>query len=118
MIERSNPEGMHTPPGYSHVTVVTGGRTVHLAGQCPMDANGDLVGADDLLAQTDAVVRNIELALSSVDLKPEDVVRTVIYVVSSRQEDLSAVWDRLSESAVAPMLTTASTLLGVAQLGF
>ena len=30
MIERSNPAGMHTPPGYSHVTVATGERTVHL----------------------------------------------------------------------------------------
>jgi enamine deaminase RidA (YjgF/YER057c/UK114 family) len=118
MIERSNPDGMHTPPGYSHVTVATGTRHVHLAGQCPLDADGTLAGADDLLAQVDAVARNIGIALASVDLQPEDVVRTVIYVVSTRQEDLSAVWTRLSESPLAPMLTTASTLLGVAQLGF
>ena len=118
MIERRNPAGMHTPPGYSHVTIATGDRTVHFAGQCPLDADGNLVGEGDLGAQVDAVVRNIELALSNVDLKPEDVVRTVIYVVSANQEDLSAVWTRLSESSVAAMLTTASTLLGVAQLGF
>lgn len=118
MIERSNPAGMHTPPGYHHVTVATGTRTVHLAGQCPLAEDGTLTGPGDLLAQVDAVVRNIGIALSSVDLGPADVVRTVIYVVSSRQEDLSAVWARLGESPVGPMLGTASTLLGVAQLGY
>jgi len=90
---------------------------VLLAGQCPLDAEGKLAG-DGFVEQTDQVVRNILVALESVGARPEDVVRTVIYVVSPVREDLSAVWARLTESPLAPAFSTASTLLGVAQLGF
>jgi len=49
---------------------------------------------------------------------PADVVRTVIYVASAEREDLAAVWAALRASPIAEALTSASTLLGVAQLGF
>jgi hypothetical protein len=42
----------------------------------------------------------------------------VIYVVSEDGAVLSAVWRRFNESVIAPAFTTASTLLGVACLGF
>jgi enamine deaminase RidA (YjgF/YER057c/UK114 family) len=42
----------------------------------------------------------------------------VIYVVSADRADLAAVWARLRASPIADALTSASTLLGVAQLGF
>jgi enamine deaminase RidA (YjgF/YER057c/UK114 family) len=116
-IERSNPDGLHATPGYHHVTKVEAGQLVFLAGQCPLDENGQLAeGGFD--GQTDQVIRNILVGLESVGARPEDVVRTVIYVVSPVREDLSAVWTRLTESPLAPAFTTASTLLGVAQLGF
>jgi enamine deaminase RidA (YjgF/YER057c/UK114 family) len=116
-IERSNPDGLHATPGYHHVTKVEAERLVFLAGQCPLDESGQLAeGGFD--GQTDQVVRNILVALESVGASPEDVVRTVIYVVSPVREDLSAVWARLTESPLAPAFSTASTLLGVAQLGF
>jgi enamine deaminase RidA (YjgF/YER057c/UK114 family) len=118
VIERSNPAGMHLPPGYHHVTVVDAGRTAYLAGQCPLDARGELVGADDLMAQVDQVVANIAAALDAAGAGPADVVRTVIYVASADRDDLAAVWDRLRGSTVAAALTSASTLLGVAQLGY
>ncbi|WP_246006908.1 hypothetical protein [Actinomadura pelletieri] len=44
-ITRINPELLHETPGYHHITVVEAGRTVYLAGQCPLDRNGDLVGS-------------------------------------------------------------------------
>ncbi|QNE19783.1 RidA family protein [Kribbella qitaiheensis] len=116
-IERSNPAGLHATPGYHHVTKVEAEQLVFLAGQCPLDEAGELAeGGFD--GQTDQVVRNILVALESVGARPEDVVRTVIYVVSPVREDLSAVWARLTESPLAPAFSTASTLLGVAQLGF
>jgi enamine deaminase RidA (YjgF/YER057c/UK114 family) len=118
MIERTNPAGMHLPPGYHHVTVAAAARTVFLAGQCPLDERGQLVGPADLVAQVDQVVANIGTALAAVDLTPDDVVRTVIYVVSADRVDLSAVWARLRASPIAAAFASASTLLGVAQLGF
>jgi enamine deaminase RidA (YjgF/YER057c/UK114 family) len=109
---------MHEPPGYHHVTIAEASRLVFLAGQCPIDEQGQLTGPGDLLAQVGQVVRNIEIALASADAEPADVVRTVIYVVSADRDDLGAVWAALRASPIAEALTSASTLLGVAQLGF
>jgi enamine deaminase RidA (YjgF/YER057c/UK114 family) len=118
VIERSNPAGLHVPPGYHHVTVTDAARTVHLAGQCPLDQQGALVGPGDLLAQVDQVLRNIEVALAAAGSGPDDVVRTVIYVVPADRGDLAAVWARLRGSDLAAAFGSASTLLGVSQLGF
>ena len=49
---------------------------------------------------------------------PQDVIRSVIYVVSDDPGVLSAVWDRLTSSDIGPAFTTASTLLGVTALGY
>ncbi|MFD8210907.1 RidA family protein [Streptomyces sp. NPDC059695] len=117
-ITRINPERLHATPGYHHVTVVESGRTAHLAGQCPLDRQGELVGAGSFEEQTDQVVANALTALAAVDARPHHVVRSVIYVRSDEREALAAVWTRLTDSALGPAFTTASTLLGVAQLGF
>jgi enamine deaminase RidA (YjgF/YER057c/UK114 family) len=117
-ITRLNPEGLHETPGYHHVTVVEAGRLAFLAGQCPLDRDGELVGRDDIEAQVDQVVANTSDALRAVKTGPEQVVRTVIYVVSDDTAVLAAVWRRLQDSEIAPAFTTASTLLGVARLGF
>ncbi|MER6916360.1 RidA family protein [Streptomyces sp. NPDC000594] len=113
-----NPQGLHATPGYHHITVVEAGRTAYLAGQCPLDPSGDVVGPGDAAAQTDQVVANALVALTAVGARPEDVIRSVIYVVSTDAEVLSGVWDRLNASPLAGAFTSASTLLGVAQLGF
>lgn len=117
-ITRINPEGLHETPGYHHITVVEAGRTAHLAGQCPVDLNGDVVGVGDLDAQIDQVVVNSMGALRAVGAGPEDVIRSVIYVASDDQKVLGHAWARLVDSALGEAFTTASTLLGVAQLGF
>jgi enamine deaminase RidA (YjgF/YER057c/UK114 family) len=118
MITRINPEGLHATPGYHHVTVVEAGRSAHLAGQCPLDADGKLVGEGDHRAQAGQVAANALTALAAAGAGPQDVVRSVIYVVSDRREVLAAVWEVLNASPLGPAFSTASTLLGVAQLGF
>ncbi|RFU41641.1 RidA family protein [Actinomadura logoneensis] len=117
-ITRINPDGLHKTPGYHHITIVEAGRTAHLAGQCPIDPNGDVVGAGDINAQIDQVVANSMTALRAVGAGPEDVIRSVIYVAADEQKVLGRAWARLAESPLAEAFTTASTLLGVAQLGF
>ena len=113
----SNPDGLHATPGYHHVTRVQADTLVYLAGQCPLQPSGELA-AGGLEGQTAQVITNILTALKSAGATPEDVVRTVIYVASPEREQLSAVWTQLNASPLAPAFTTASTLLGVAQLGF
>ena len=118
MLEKFNPAGVHEPPGYSHVTITSAGRLAHLAGQCPLDITGKVVGPGDHAAQTDQVIANCLAVLAAAGAKPSDVARSVIYVVSTESAVLAGVWDRLMASELAPAFTTASTLLGVAALGF
>jgi enamine deaminase RidA (YjgF/YER057c/UK114 family) len=117
-ITRINPSELHPTPGYHHVTVVEAGRMAFLSGQCPLDPSGTLVGPGDLDAQINQVAANAIAALSAVGAEQSQVVRSVIYVVSSDRAVLGAAWQRLNESVLGPAFTTASTLLGVAQLGF
>lgn len=100
------------------MTVVDVTRMVFLAGQCPLDEWGQLIGIGDLRLQVEQVIRNIVTALSCVGATPDDVVRTVIYVVSPDRDDLSFVWTMLQKSVIASAFSTASTLLGVSQLGY
>ena len=118
MLEKFNPAGVHEPPGYSHVTITSAGRLAHLAGQCPLDVSGQVVGRDDYDAQTDQVIANCLAVLEAAGAKPADVARSVIYVVSPDSAVLAGVWSRLMGSELAPAFSTASTLLGVAALGF
>lgn len=123
-ITRINPELLHATPGYHHITIVESGRMAFLAGQCPLDATGTVVGIDDATAQIDLAVQvdqvaaNALVALTAAGTTPELVVRSVIYVASGDNAVLSAVWRQLTDSVIGAAFTTASTLLGVAQLGF
>jgi enamine deaminase RidA (YjgF/YER057c/UK114 family) len=117
-IERINPKGLHPTPGYHHVTISTAQRYAYIAGQSPLDEDGVVVGADDLVAQVNQVAHNVAVALEEVGATPEDVVRSVIYVASTERADLALVWTALSRSEIGAALSTASTLLGVAQLGY
>ncbi len=126
-IERLNPLTLHATPGYHHVTVVPTGRLAILAGQCPLLLDGTVVGAqreqddtdlDIALVQTDQIVANTLVALASVNATSDDVVKTTIYVVTTDHAVLGGVWNRLTTSAIGAAFSTASTLVGVAQLGF
>jgi enamine deaminase RidA (YjgF/YER057c/UK114 family) len=117
-ITRLNPASLHQTPGYHHVTVVRAGRMAFLAGQCPLDRTGAVVCPGDVEGQTDQVAANALLALQAVGVTPDQVVRSVIYVVTDDDAVLGRVWRRLNASPVAAAFTSASTLLGVAKLGF
>ena len=117
-ISRLNPPQLHSTPGYHHVTVAALGRVAFLAGQCPLDAAGIVVGVGDLDAQVDQVAANSLIALSAIGAEPDDVVRSVVYVLTTEQAILASAWRRFNESPLAGAFTTASTLIGVAALGF
>jgi enamine deaminase RidA (YjgF/YER057c/UK114 family) len=119
VLTKTNPPTVHEPAGYSHITISSAGRLAHLAGQCPLDLDGRVVGEPgNFDAQTDQVIANCLAVLEAAGARPSDVVRSIIYVVSPDSSVLSAVWRRLNDSALAPAFTTASTLLGVASLGY
>ena len=69
-----------------------------------------------LAAQVDQVAANALVELAAAVMAPDDVVRSVICVVSDEGAALASVWNRLT--SLAPAFTAASALLGISQLGF
>ena len=59
---------------------VRAGNTLYVSGQIPLDADGQLVGADDVTAQTHQVMRNLQAVLSAAGLTLANVVKTSIFV--------------------------------------
>jgi len=102
-------------PGYAHAVVSPPGATVWTAGGVPLDAAGNVVGPGDPAAQTERVLANLTIALEAAGTTPAAVVRTTVYVVTTERADLGIVWDAVQASPYAP---AASTLLGVALLGY
>ncbi len=64
--------------GYSRVVRV--GRSVHVAGTTAVDEAGQVVGRGDPYAQTVFILKRIQTALGEAGARPEDVVRTRIFV--------------------------------------
>ena len=114
-IDRKNPTGMAKPTGYSHVTVVSAGRQVHVAGQVALDASGTLVGKGDLAAQTEQVFVNLKAARASAGADFSKVFKMVTYVVDLTPDKLPAVRGvRAKVFGDGPY--PASTLVGVTAL--
>lgn len=77
--ELINPASLHPAPGFSHITVATGTKTIYFAGQVALDAQFNVIGGDDLRAQTVAAMRNLETAMLEVGVGWDDIVRRTIY---------------------------------------
>lgn len=101
---------------YVYATVDRRTRLVFTAGSCPLDAGGDTVAPGDVTAQAEQVMTNLVITLRAADAELADVVKTTVYVASSRHEDLLAAWAVVSRHFGEP--TPPSTLLGVAVLGY
>ena len=112
--ERRNVDGLAPPPGYSHVAVATGGTLVFTAGAVPIDAEGELVGPGDIETQTERVVANLMRQLQEGGARPDDVVKTTVYVASDH-DAMIRVWEFVQGS---PIASAPSTLLGVTLLGY
>jgi enamine deaminase RidA (YjgF/YER057c/UK114 family) len=91
-------------------------RSVWLAGACPLDAEGATVAAGDYASQTHQVMRNLSTALEEAGAALTDLVKTTVYVASSRQQDLVTAWSVYRDYMGSHDVP--STLLGVTVLGY
>ncbi len=82
-----NPEGLSAGT-YSHVAVVSGGRTVYVSGQVPADAQGAVVG-DTFEAQTRQVFANLKTALDAAGAGFEHLVKFTIFIVALDAEKVA-----------------------------
>ncbi len=109
----SNPPGLSTPRGYSHVADVPAGRTLYIAGQVAFDAEAKVVGKGDVRAQTEQVFKNLKTALESAGASFSDVVKLNWYV---RDVSQLAIYREVREKYFGVGPFPASTLVEVKAL--
>ena len=78
--ELLNPAGLEKPVGYAHVAKITSGKLLYVAGQAPFDANGDVVGKGDFVAQFRKVMQNLKLAVEGAGGRPNQFAVLTMYV--------------------------------------
>ena len=72
---------------YSHAIRV--GQFLFCSGQIPLDPATCQLVAGDIRAQTERVLLNIQAILADQNLKPEDVVKTTVFL--TKMEDFAAM---------------------------
>ncbi|MGH9159949.1 MAG: RidA family protein [Vicinamibacteraceae bacterium] len=95
-----NPPDLASSTQYTHVVETTGDRTVYVAGQVALDADGNLVGKDDLRLQARQVFENLGTALQSVGAGFGDVVKMTMYVTD--MSELAGPCARFAAQVMAP----------------
>lgn len=66
---------------YSQGISVPAGKLIFLSGQIPLDpVNGQLIGGDDVTAQTEQVMKNLQAVLKAAGVGFEQVVRCGIFL--------------------------------------
>jgi len=85
-----SPDGLLQPVPYHHVSIATGTRHVHVAGQIARDATGGHVATGDLTGQVEQALRNTARALAGAGATFADVVRLRFFVTRWRPEHMDA----------------------------
>jgi 2-iminobutanoate/2-iminopropanoate deaminase len=101
--------------GFSHAVVATGSRLIAISGQVAWNAEQELVGGEDLFAQTRAALANLRTALRSVDAGLSDVIALRIYIVELETQESEAITRALQEFFPAED-APAATWIGVRSL--
>ena len=109
------PDGLAKPTGYTHTVSAEGGRMVFVSGQVAFDANNHVVGAGDLRAQTEQVLKNLTVALAAAGATFTDIVKWTTYVVNFKPAD-RAVIAEVRGRFLGGNPPPASTLIGVQSL--
>ena len=102
---------------YSYAsTISAAARFIFLAGACPLDGDGAVVGLGDVEAQAHRCMDNLVEALAAAGAALTNVVATRVLVASSERADLVSAWGVVSGRFADHDVP--STLIGVAALGY
>ncbi|MFC0006032.1 RidA family protein [Micromonospora siamensis] len=113
-----NPSGLPEIDVYRQVSVATGSRIVHVAGQVAWGADGTTVGEGDLAAQVERCYLNVATALAGVGATFDDVVKLTVHVVDWQPEQMPALLDGIARAGKKLGVTPAApaSLFGIAAL--
>ena len=107
-----SPPSMSTPTGYSYA-IKKGGQPLYIAGQVPLDGQGNLVGPGDVTAQAEQVYRNIQTVVEAAGGTLNDIVKVTVFTTDiAHRPALGAVRQSFFKDGPYP----ASTFLVIASL--
>jgi len=115
-IEHLSPAGMRVNPAFTNAIVVSGSAKRIIVGAVdPVNEAGELVGPNDMVAQTEQVLHNLEILLAAAGATLTDVVIWRIFVVhgQSLQAGASGFFKRWGQRPNPP----ANTIVFVPALG-
>jgi 2-iminobutanoate/2-iminopropanoate deaminase len=102
------------PVGPYSQAIAAQGRMVFVSGQIPLDPHtGSLVGGDDVAAQTQQVLTNLEAVLSAAGASFADVVKTTVFLADIN--DFAAL-NAVNATAFNEETAPARATVGVARL--
>lgn len=106
-----DPPGLPQIPIYRQVSVATGSRIVHIAGQVAWDGG-------DFATQVEQAYLNVGTALAGVGATFDDVVKLTAYVVDWNPDLMPALLDGIARASAALGVTIAApaSLFGIAAL--
>lgn len=97
---------------YAMGVEVSGGRTLYVAGQVAIDADGKLVGQGDFKAQTRQVLGNVQAIVEEAGGKMSDIVKLTTFLTD--MDNYAAFCEVRSEYLKPPF--PAATLVEVSSL--
>jgi enamine deaminase RidA (YjgF/YER057c/UK114 family) len=84
-VEYINPEGLFKNVAFSQVVITkNSGATIYIGGQNSVNEKGEIVGKDDILIQTEQVMKNIQIALKACNADYNNLVKLNIHVVQGQ----------------------------------
>lgn len=110
-----NPARLAQPNGFSQVAIDNRNGTVFISGQVAYDAQGSIVGVNDLAAQTRQVLQNLQTALAEAGSDFRHTLKLNFYVKNLSEEAVAII--RKERAPFLPQdQLPASTLVGVSAL--
>jgi enamine deaminase RidA (YjgF/YER057c/UK114 family) len=84
-MEKINPSGWASPIGYNNGFKVWGRTLLFTAGQVAWDADQQLVGEGDFVAQFDQALANVLAVVGSAGGRPESLAKLTIFVMDKQE---------------------------------
>jgi 2-iminobutanoate/2-iminopropanoate deaminase len=97
-------EGAPAPVGPYNQAIAASGQMVFVAGQIPLDpSTGEIVGANEIVKQTEQVMANLEAVLAAAGAKTQDIVKTTVFLADMNDfAAMNEVYGRYFDNASAP----------------
>ncbi|WCN39260.1 RidA family protein [Aneurinibacillus uraniidurans] len=107
-VEHKNPDFLFSSKIFSQMITVSGNaKTIYIGGQNATNAEGELVGQDDLELQTKQILKNIEIILASEQASFKDLIKLNIYLLNgcNPQIGLKAFQESIGVMENPPLIT-------------